>query len=371
MKLQRARAVMCVLTLVACGARTGLRVPDAASDEDVQTPVDVPRIDREVPVDRVFPDVPPPDVCVPGTYALPRAESRALLLLDESQSMGWSLSGEPTGTPTRWSIVRNALGEGLPRYSGRVSFGLWVFPGDNSNACGANTAPTLVPARDNVSAILRHMDTHGPNGLTPTRAALSAITAWIPTQPLAQRVRSIVLVTDGGPNCNAGLSILSCRCSVSTSASCGSAQLCLDDTATLEQFTALASLGVATYVLGIDGDRDPTLVEVLNRMAVAGGHPRPDPTGTRYFSIQRPSDLTAALDTIRPDVADCDRNAPFRFRDDAVRVELDGMLLTRDPSHARGWDWADDRSTLLRLYGDACLRSTVGEGTVTLRAVCP
>lgn len=304
--------------------------------------------------------------CVAAEYVLARPAAQAMLLLDESDSMGWDLSGQPFAPPSRWSIVQGVLRERLPRYNPSVSLGLWTFPSSASQLCASDDAPRLAPSAANADALVRVIDGDAPHGLTPTRASLTSLARyWVAP---SSALRSVVLLTDGGPNCNTALDPRRCVCAVTTQPTCASAEQCLDDVSTLAQITALARASIPTFVLGIDNGNDPALTDVLNRMALAGGRPRPSDEGTRYYRIARGADLSAALDAILPEVAGCAREAPTR--DDVTQLDLDGAALTRDPTHRDGWDWASDRGTTLRLYGPSCRRSVTGAGVVRVRVAC-
>src|SRR4051812_21985713 len=94
---------------VGCGAKTGLRVPDASVGDDVP--------------DDAFVRY---DACVAGRFALVRREARMLFVIDRSGSMTQPLVAAER--LSRWDAMRGALSVSLPRVERELQFGALVFP---------------------------------------------------------------------------------------------------------------------------------------------------------------------------------------------------------------------------------------------------
>lgn len=315
--------------------------------------------------------------CVDGEFTLTRVEPEVLLVLDRSGSMALGLAGEAT-TPTRWDALRGALVAGLTPYDSTVTMGVLLFPDPMQRGdCAVGERPTVVPGRRSLGAILGVMNAAGTAGRTPTWAALQSAGEYVRSRGSASgRSMALVLATDGAPNCNGSLDGQRCTCTGLGGTGQQSCEvdpaLCLDDQRTVSAVLELSRAGVATYVIGIDGDDDPTVLTVLDRLATAGGRPRlSGPTGHRYYSVRRAEELTEAFGAIQRAITLCELVAPERPGDDEVReVTVDGVAVLRDRSRANGWDWTTAQGTMLGLYGAACERLSAGAGVVRVRFGC-
>ena len=197
-----------------------------------------------------------------------------------------------------------------------------------------------------------------PLGGTPTSDAITtAASALIASRSVA---RTIVLATDGAPNCNDSLDENTCTCTAAEGtlpcAQSGPTGRfnCLDDTRTISTIQGVyQGQGIPVYVIGIGSLERPDFQNVLDEMAVAGGRPRE--TSPKYYNVQSESDLESALGTIRDSVSKCTYLTPSAPNDpNAINVEISGVTLPRDQSHQNGWDWIDQRYGELAFFGDAC-----------------
>ncbi len=353
-KLQHV-ATIWVLLAMACGARTGLRAPDARVDSDAS------------PSDAAF-DV-PQDHCVIARYELTRRASDALLVIDRSGSMSRQLG--TTGT-TRWGALTAALAESLPRFDATIAFGAVLFPG--TSPCSAPARIEVEPALGNAAAI---------NGLlrrtttvigTPTSAAVEFATAELLRRADTTRARFLVLATDGSPNCNTALDPATCVCVDGTMGACRdeatSANFCLDDARGEQAVAAAFAASIPTYVIGIDDEMgDPALVRVLERLAVAGGRPH---AGTPlYYRVRRRQDLDEAFATIQQTIARCSwiASAGAPTGEPGGTLRLDGSDVARDPERRDGWDWTNVPERELTLFGPACDRARA-DSAATLERRC-
>src|SRR5690606_21029483 len=113
------------------------------------------------------------------------------------------------------------------------------------------------------------------------------------------------------PNCNpdTGVDPAVCVCTTERD-DCGISPAgpynCLDDGRTLMLMDEIHSVhDIPIYVVGIDNRDREDLVDVLERMAVAGGRPRDLPGERAYYSVREPDDFAEALDTVNRLIADC------------------------------------------------------------------
>jgi hypothetical protein len=201
-------------------------------------------------------------------------------------------------------------------------------------------------------AIFRAIDVRPPSGSTPTADALGVAHRALREIRTPGSSQAIVLATDGGPNCNPrdrgepwyGLGPETCE-------EAGfDVELCLDDDRTLDAIAAAAAERIPTYVVGMDM-RVEFQVDLLNRMAVAGGVPV---TGTthQFYDVGVPSDLTVSLRAIGDRVARC----TFVPRTDIVletgELTIDGRAIPMDETD--GWT---STPAGIELHGPTCDRA--------------
>ncbi len=352
-------ALLLSASLLACGAKTGLSVPDAGLDADV------PEADVFVRF----------EVCVAGRFNMVRRSARLLFVIDRSGSMNAPL--EMSSARTRWEAMRGALVETLPRYERALEMGAFVYPRvptdtapaslQNCELTGGDSVDSL-PARANSRGVLDAIDRAGPRGATPTAAALVRATDFLRARDARGVAQYIVLATDGLPNCNRTLDPQTCRCfdPATCRAQPSGTFASIDDTSSIAAVDRARGLGIATWVIGIDGDLDAQYLDILDRMAVAGGRARPG-TDRRYYSIRAEGQLTEAFEAIQRTVAECAYVTPSRpDNPDRITVEVDGVAVPRDPTRRDGWDWTDRDYGEVTLFGAACER--VQSSTSPLRA---
>jgi hypothetical protein len=349
-------AIATALLTIACGAKTGLRLPD------VEHIPDVPDV-----IER-------PEACVPGTFPFLRRSAEVMFVVDRSSSMNLTLDGRvvPPGDPnTRWRVLRNALSSALPPYQSQLLMGAVFFPqpiNDGNNdlmaACTGSSAVDLRPANNQAQPIIQIFDTTSPGGGTPTLGAIALAADFLQSNALRGHGRYIVLATDGGPNCNFTLDPRTCICTsrdpMTNQPNCASEMLafnCLDyqntDRAIMQSYQA----GIPVYVIGIPDPTRTDLTDALNRMALLGGRPRAQtqPTDPLFYSVQRPSDLNDAFGQIQRTIVQCAFVTPGNPDDpDGITVLLNGAPISRDPSRADGWEWTDRANGEITLFGTAC-----------------
>ncbi len=341
-----------VLTsLAGCGARTDLRVPaDAAAPGDAFV-----RYDR----------------CVDGRFALARREARAVFVIDRSGSMSEPFGEAEQGS--RWDVMLSALEETLPSFEAHIEMGALAFPrsqGTSSCAMPSDVSLDVAPAARNAATVVGHLADNVPEGATPTAAAVGVAAQYLLSHEARGVASYLVLATDGAPNCNADLDATTCQCVHAGSCVGASAgEGCLDDDGTVAAITGARSRGVATYVIGIDGDLEARFVDVLDRMAVAGGRALAGPR--RYYSIRERGQLAAAFEDIARTVSRCAFVTPSRpDAPDRITVRAGGAPVPRDPTRRDGWDWTDRDYGEVTLFGPACDRALAASQPVEAAVTC-
>jgi hypothetical protein len=217
-----------------------------------------------------------------------------------------------------------------------------------------------------VKDIINVFDTTDPNGGTPTSEAIRLAAQYINgTRGVA---RTMIVATDGAPNCNGDLDNSRCTCT-SVTGNCATAPggefNCLDDVRTITVVRDIfQTMKIPVYVIGIGSTERPEFLKVLDDMAVAGGRPRP--TSPKHYNVQTSAELTSALGSISDSIAKCTYLTPSAPTDpNAINVEINGKTIARDPSHMNGWDWVDQAFGTLAFFGPACVAASSGTTTTS------
>jgi hypothetical protein len=359
-----------------CGAKTGLRIPDAS-------PLDAGAMDAfDAPDTPDSPDafVPPdaPLACMPGRFTLLRGSVEVLFVLDRSGSMGSNLDGS-TAPPRRWDVLHDTLATTLPRYDDVLEVGGYAFPrrfdGTVTRSCALGGAIDVPPALHNSAAVLQILTTSDPWGATPTASALSFAGDALASHVTVDHAVALVLATDGGPNCNASLDVTTCTCTATgtggTPDCFGMPTNCLDDVRAAMTIADLAGRGVPTFVVGLDADAEVAERMALESMARAGGRPNTTPGEPAYYSARRPDQVQSAFDTITRSITRCTLRSPSLPDDpNAVTVTLDGAGIPRDTAHMDGWDWTDASLAQMSFFGAACDRVAASTSDPVVEVPC-
>lgn len=363
-----------VAAVASCGSRTGLWGTDVIGA--------LPEGGLDVNV----PDAPPDGAvkCTPGRFQFELATAQLMFVVDRSGSMAFSLDGRqpdrlgnlPPGVMSRWDTLRDALFATITPFDSALAMGAKFYPEENpggpappDEACRSDVGVAIAPARGNSSSIIDVFDTTLPNGGTPTSEAVRLAAQYIEgTRGVA---RTMVLATDGAPNCNGTLDKARCTCTSATgncSAPTGEFN-CLDDVRTISVIRNIfESMKIPVYVIGIGSTERPAFLKVLDDMAVAGGRPRP--TAPRHYNVQTSAEMKDALGTISASVAQCTYLTPSAPTDpNAISVEIDGKAILRDPTHTNGWDWLDQAFGTLAFFGEACTAASGGTATSQVTGV--
>jgi hypothetical protein len=362
---------LAAVAIGSCGSRTGLfgvdgaiaALPDGALPDGFVPPDS--GVDGKVP-------------CMPGRFNFELATAQLMFVVDRSGSMAFSLDGQqprngslPPGVLSRWDTLRDALFQTITPFDNQLAMGAKFFPEVNpggsapaDEACRTDVGVPIAPARGNVSQIINVFDTTDPNGGTPTAEALRLAAEYITgTRGVA---RTMILATDGAPNCNGDLDQTRCTCT-SVTGNCATAPggefNCLDDTRSISAITDIfQTMKIPVFVIGIGSTERPEFLKVLDDMAVAGGRPRP--TTPRHYNVQSGAELQSALTSISDSIAKCTYLTPSAPTDpNAITVEINGKSIPRDPTHMNGWDWVDQAFGELAFFGPACAAASGGTTT--------
>ncbi|MBK8253528.1 MAG: VWA domain-containing protein [Polyangiaceae bacterium] len=304
-------------------------------------------------------------------------------VLDASGSMG-----APVNAYTRYELLRKAA-VGLVKDLGPlINVGAAVFPLDASDdelcAVGGEVMPVLPGDPDGNGPItnkFRHAIDVPPFGGTPTSPTLAELFPAIATLP-GQTV--VILVTDGGPNCNIGAACDGDMCLPNlegcSGASCCSAggnccepgeaagpESCLDAVATNAALADYAAAQIPVHVVGIPGSE--IYEDVLSQMALAAGTASAEPPF--YTAVNDMGELSEALSTIAAVAISCifELNDP-PLEAGSTNVYLDGAVVPADPQN--GWRFMNPELSRIELLGDACSSLKAGKvKTVQIVTGCP
>jgi hypothetical protein len=251
------------------------------------------------------------------------------------------------GGASKWSAAVSGFESLLGASGAPVSWGLDLI-GGRGDACDAGPIdlPTAPKNQNAVVAVLTAHTAYGnatPSGNTPARAAVNVATSYFLGLP-RWSVPTIVLITDGQPDCAAG--------AVDPLAS--------DAMGTITAISNAFSANIPTYVIGLGG-LDATAVDALSRMADAGGVPN---GSFRYYPAIDAKDIFDTINRVVAATASCLFAVPpppttdgTTSRDD-IMVFVDGKWVPQDPSS--GWTYGDISHTNVRLQGSTCDASLAG-----------
>lgn len=309
-------------------------------------------------------------------------------VFDASGSMGEIESGA-----TRFSIVRKAAIALVRDLGPLINVGAALFPFEATEADTCATGVEVMPIAPGdpytngsdgpTTKKLKNVTDVVPSGGTPTAASLAAL---LPGIQSVKGKTLVLLVTDGGPNCNP---LASCDgahcgpniegCKVTDAACCaaggnccavgqpGGPASCIDDEATVAQIGLYKQAGLPVYVIGIPGSE--AYAGVLQDMAFAAGTQQI--ANPYYYAVKDLDNLQSVLASIASVAVSC----AFTLDDPPMEggntnVYLDGVIL---PSGGNdGWKWVDDTLAQIELLGDSCARLKGGQiKTVQIVSGCP
>lgn len=258
-----------------------------------------------------------------------------LVVFDQSNSMN---------EDNRWRSAVQAVGAVVVNLDLQVAFGIAFF--GTGRSCGSVDVP-IPPRVGNAAAISDELDDRNPQGNTPIAPMLQLISRLkdgenVRGQPTLENLKTVILMTDGSPNCNEDLDGDTCERTLQSS----SADIhCLDEDRTVDAVEALAMQGVSTYVIGYSVSE---WKDTLDAMAAAG-----TPGGT-YFPVENASDLEASLGGIAQGITSCSfqlENTPEDITYVSVSLNGDDVPHTSQSGSGDGWDL---QGNTVELLGDDC-----------------
>jgi hypothetical protein len=265
------------------------------------------------------------------------AFSPTVIVADRSGSM----EQETEAFGQKWHALKSVVGALVDSLDDRAPLGLSLFPSGEPFVAVCEPGDLVVPpVRGSRQDIRMALENTAPGGGTPVASTLGLVHAWLRERDM--RDATLVLITDGEPNCNAGLDVSVCTCPPHGCE--GNALQCVDEDATLASLRALSESGFHTYVIGLPGSAD---LPLLSAMAAAGG------TGSADFRPSNPAELAEALRSVVLREMPCVFPVPgMPDESHPMEVLLAGAYLPRDTEHRQGWDRVDDQH--VELFGAAC-----------------
>jgi hypothetical protein len=283
--------------------------------------------------------------CGVETHDTTKQAADLLLILDRSQSMTKAMSAdrecEAGATDCRWPTMKTALTKVFASSAELVNWGLKMYSTPEQGNCTVSAGADVPIKAGSTSSINDMINQATPGGNTPTRKAVAAGVEYLKTLTTPGS-KSILLATDGQPNCKG------------TSSNTSN-----DVTAATDAIKAAFAAGFKVYVLGIGPD---SFTDTLNGFATAGGTAVANigGTGKNYYAAVSAEDLSKNFNSIVGSVASCSLKLDKKPTvPNNIAVEFDGDKSLRAPqSKTDGWAYTSDTS--IELYGSWCERLTNG-----------
>ncbi|HCF58680.1 MAG TPA: hypothetical protein DFS52_11895 [Myxococcales bacterium] len=306
-----------------------------------------------------------------------------MLVVDKSGSMNQpAYSGSTT---SKWDDLLGAFSDQqtgfLPKSKEIARFGLALFPASTGEGCHPGPVSVSLNAEaDNVDTIIGQLGAVTPEGGTPTALTIekaAADPALVNEEP--GRLRFVMLLTDGLPNCNPSPENQA-RCDACNAnlAVCNDisqngclptfggfegecdeypqkGDACLDENGNAEAIAKLKKNGVETFVIGFGDDFGGDGHRVLNRAAEAGGRAREGET--KYFKAGNKEELILALKEIMDGTQKCSFSVdPAPTSRNVFQVVLyDGESDTEETLVRESeWKFLTEQLTSVEILGARC-----------------
>ncbi|MFO0560387.1 MAG: VWA domain-containing protein [Polyangiales bacterium] len=304
---------------------------------------------------------------VPCSVEVVTTKPEIVLVLDRSGSM---TEATRDGIPLI-DAVRNATNRVLPQFSDAGELALVMFPASDDSFCGGPASFQVQLAPQTTTSITREIQRTSTFGLTPTYSALSIAAAELRRRATDNpgRHRFIVLVTDGGAQCNDAIDFRSCACTVDRAA-CerpGGAINCLDDQRIVALVRQLQAEGIETIVIGL-ATSSPTAIFLafLRSVAEAGGASNRFSTPYLTAEIETQIEQVFSQSLLEPSYCDLQLSNGAQQMPDAL---VSGSTrVERGVRDGNGWDVDSTHPERIRLFGSLC-RHAISERTLSWRGV--
>ena len=312
------------------------------------------------------------DCCGEAVLEMKIVTPNVVLVLDKSGSMvnnTWDADADPnTPEVTRWYSLYNVVEFIAGTFDGSMNLGMQLFPSLKAKteysaaACPVEAAPEVPVAAQNGAAVMSALPGEAAlaqiAGGTPARLGLAAAIAHL--EAIDDGLpKFIVFVTDGAANCSPDAASEADRFEV------------YDDAVHQVVADAHGLAGIGVFVVGIDTrdetsaakpDGNPDGVNTfakLNDLAIAGGHPKDDPS-ERFYNARNQIELQAALDAIKETLLDCTIALdPVPKYPNMVEVKVDGVDYGKkqvsDCAAEDGWMYTSPAKDAIVLCGQACV----------------
>ncbi len=281
--------------------------------------------------------------CGVTTHDTTRQPANLLLILDRSESMKKAMARDQNCTDgdCRWPTVKTVLSTVFDSSADSVSWGLKLYSTPGQGDCTVSSGADVPIAPGSTKSINDKINQTTPGGNTPTRKAVAMGVEYL--QKLnAPGGKSILLATDGQPNCKGT-----------------SSNITNDVVAATAAVKAAFDAGFKVYVLGIGPD---SFTDTLNGFADKGGTAVKDigGPGKDYYAAVSAEELSKNLNSIVSAVASCNLSLGSKPPvPNNIAVQFDDNKSLRAPqSKTDGWAYTSDTS--IQLYGSWCERLSNG-----------
>jgi len=315
---------------------------DADADTDTDTDSDTDTEDR---------------TCNAAPYDVKLQDINILILMDRSKSMVLDESKFDDGRTYEQALDAALKDVVLSEENKLVNFGLAVFPAMECVRSGATSAAQVcyptnrveVPIGFNMGTeISNQLDAIDACGGTPIGASLKWIAEqYLPTLPvnLKDKPTSILLATDGAPNCSP---LFDPKAEPATCINTGSetnliSEHCLDDSATYQVATTLFTNGITTYVVGVGNDA-AQWESVMENIAKSGSG-----GVNSYFQVDDPTAISNAFKNIVADATSC--NFPIEWDQVPVNDDVKYCAFVDIAEEVNG-EVPEDGSTAIKYSSD-------------------
>jgi len=303
-------------------------------------------------------------------------------ILDRSGSMNMLVNPNSTA----YDVVRDAAIDMVTELGALINVGAALFPSpEDADPCVAGAEQMPVTAGDPpgnysggegpTTTKFRQATKTDPVGGTPISATLEALVPTLAELP----GRTIVMVlTDGGPNCNDQATCEPEECLAYLAGECAPGvnccapddpdygpQSCLDRSETVSAVESIHDEDIDVYVVGVAGSE--YFADVLNEMAEAGGTAQDG--SFKYYRVEDFDELGGVFALIAGDAINCQINlADPPSEEDMTNVYADCEVI--EQSQYTGWIWSD--SDTIELTGAWCDKLKAGKiGQVRIVTGCP
>jgi hypothetical protein len=276
---------------------------------------------------------------------------------------------------SKWAAVVEALGQALSSNESRIGYGLLLFP--NSEVAsklfcqvGQGVSVGVQPAMYAVPAINDLLAKSMPEGEAPMAAALArALEYFTVGEGVAlMGTKSVMLVTDSGPNCNASLNCGSATCTIdielaasegrSSYGNCdpefvtqgdgvSARTYCLDDEAVLGQVKALRSAGITLSVLALPGTESYS--DLFDEFAMAGGVPLRS-RAHWYYAATNQSELVDVIREVGSCLVPLNEPPPSLHH---IAVGLDCVGVPQNTFGELNWRYVPENNSII-IEGPQC-----------------